>query len=140
MNAPSVIFVCGRNAVRSPMAEAFWKMQFGDATCVQSCGVAPASWPDGFMIAVMAEQGLDLSEFECRALMDTTDESVELVICLSTDVDEPARAYAEIQGAEYQLWPIDDPVLTEGDRDVRLAAYRHARDAIFAKIQGWPVS
>jgi len=137
MHAPSVVFVCGRNAVRSPMAEAFWKQRFGDAARVRSCGVEPAAWPDGFMIAVMAERDLDLSEFECRDLVDTADDPVELVVCLAMDADPPASAFAEARGADYLLWSVADPAMAEGGRDVRLDAYRSARDEIFSRISAF---
>ena len=94
MAVPSVVFVCGRNAVRSPMAEGFWKARFGSDCLARSCGVEPAAWPDGFMINVMGESGVDLSNFECRDLADTADDPVELVVCLAQDADPAASAFA----------------------------------------------
>ena len=137
MAAPSVVFVCGRNAVRSPMAEAFWKHRFGADCLARSCGVEPAPWPDGFMISVMNESGIDLSNFECRDLADTADDPVELVVCLAADADPSASAFAEARDAEYQLWAIPDPAEAEGSREVRLDAYRTARDAIKARISAY---
>lgn len=137
MTAPSVVFVCGRNAVRSPMAEAFWKARFGADAHARSCGVEPAAWPDGFMIAVMAELEIDLSEFECRDLAETADDPVQLVICLAEDADPAASAFADARGADYVLWPVPDPAVAEGSREVRLEAYRQARDDISARIDGF---
>ncbi|WP_421858122.1 low molecular weight phosphatase family protein [Oceanicaulis sp.] len=137
MAVPSVVFVCGRNAVRSPMAEGFWKARFGADCLARSCGVEPAAWPDGFMINVMGESGVDLSSFECRDLADTADDPVELVVCLSRDADPAASAFADARGAEYHLWAIPDPAEAEGRHEARLDAYRAARDAIKARITAY---
>lgn len=134
---PAVVFVCARNAVRSPMAEAFWRRRFGDGARVASCGVEPAAWPDGFMISVMAEEGEDLSGFECQDMAATADNPVELVVCLSAEVDLPASEFAEARGAAYELWPVDDPAQLDGARDARLAGYRATRDAIKARVMRW---
>lgn len=132
---PAVIFVCTRNAVRSPMAEALWRKRFGERARVVSCGVAPASLPDGHMIAVMGEKGLDLSTHECRDMDDVAGEPADLVVCLSGDVEKEARAFAKARGARFAAWPVDDPVAAGGrDRFLVFAAYRAARDGIEARI------
>ncbi|MFW5661843.1 MAG: low molecular weight phosphatase family protein [Oceanicaulis sp.] len=135
MSAPAVIFVCGRNAVRSPMAEALYRRRAGPEAKSSSCGIEPAGVPDGYMITVMAELGADLSDFECRDLSDAAGDPADLVVCLSRDVDEEARAFAKTRGADYALWPIEDPTQAGGDRFLKLAAYRAARDAIAARIE-----
>lgn len=132
---PAVIFVCARNAVRSPMAEALWRARFGARARAVSCGVSPASLPDGHMIAVMDEKGLDLSDHECRDMDDVAGEPADLVVCLSADVEDEARAFAKARGAAFALWPMVDPTLAGGrDRHLMLASYRAVRDAIEARI------
>ena len=131
---PAVVFVCARNAVRSPMAEGLWRLRFGSRAPAVSCGLSPAAWPDGFMISVMAEKGADLSGFECRDLAEAGDDPVELVVCLADDADAEAAAFAERRDADYALWAVADPTLAQGSRDQRLEAYRAARDAIEARI------
>lgn len=130
----AVVFVCARNAVRSPMAEGLWRLQFGSNASAVSCGVAPAAWPDGFMISVMQEKGVDLSGFECRPMEAAADDPVELVICLASEVDRDAAGFAERRGADYQLWPIGDPGEARGGREAKLEAYRAARAVIEARI------
>lgn len=133
MAPPAVIFVCARNAVRSPMAEALWRLHFGAKARAVSCGVAPASLPDGHMITVMGEKGVDLSNHECRDMDDVAGEPADLVVCLSQDVDAAARAFAESRDAAYALWPVAEP--TGGrDRFLTLAAHRAVRDAIDSRI------
>ena len=131
MSAPDTVFVCTRNAVRSPMAEAFWNKRVRGGAI--SCGVAPAGFPDGFMIAVMGEAGYDLSAFECRGL-DVVESAPLQVVCLSDGADAAASIFAAQWGADYQLWTFPDPYLAKGSREDRLAAYREVRDGIEARI------
>ena len=133
-HAPSVVFVCARNAVRSPMAEGLWRLRFGADAPAVSCGVSPAAWPDGFMIAVMGEKGVDLSGFECRDLAEAGDDPAELVVCLAREADAEAAAFAERRDADYVLWAMDDPTTVRGAREARLQAFREARDDIEARI------
>lgn len=139
MSAPAVVFVCARNAVRSPMAETFWRRRFGPDAPASSCGVEPAPWPDGFMINVMGELEIDLSGFECRDMEATADTPVELVVCLAEEAGAAASAFAERRGAAYEFWPIGDPARVEGQHERRLDAYRSARDAIAARVAQWGV-
>lgn len=135
---PCVIFVCARNAVRSPMAEALWRDRFGAKARAVSCGVAPASLPDGHMIAVMGEKGLDLSDYECRDMDDVAGEPADIVVCLAPDAEDEARGLAASRKARYVFWPIDEPAAGR-DRFLTLANYRAARDAIEARILAFDV-
>jgi len=132
--APAVVFVCARNSVRSPMAEALWRRRFGPGVQAVSCGVTPAAWADGFMIAVMAELGEDMSRFECRDIEATAHDPAGLVVCLAEEADAAAGAYAMRRGAPYELWPVIDPAAAGGSRESRLEAYRSVREEIEARI------
>lgn len=140
MTTPSVLFVCGRNAIRSPMGEALWRKRFGDDVSARSCGVIPAAFADPFMVAVMLEEGVDLEDFSPIALNGVGEPAADIVVSLSTAADRTARDYAARTGAEFQAWPIPDPSETGGNRDMRLAAYRETRDAIAARIAQWDAS
>lgn len=131
MSVPSpVLFVCARNAVRSPMAEALWRDHFGTASQVLSCGLEPAAYPDGFMIAVMEEAGHDLSGFEPRDLGAMADEDFQLVICLAPEIAPQVADLAEAHKARFLSWDIPDPAQVSGNRDERIAAYRKVREAL----------
>jgi protein-tyrosine-phosphatase len=135
MSDAPVIFVCGRNAVRSPMAEALWATSHPDGPKSASFGLEPAALPDGFMITVMDEIGLDLSDFECRDMHSAGGEPFGHVICLADNIADAARAFAENHNAEFSCWPVADPTLVSGDRAMKLDAYRTARDEISAYIE-----
>ena len=137
MTIPSVLFVCGRNAIRSPMGEALWRLEFGEESDARSCGVIPAAFMDGFAISVMEELGVDLSDLSPIALAGVRNPPAELVVSLSTAADRTAREHAEQTGATFLAWPIPDPSETPGDREARLKAYRETRDAIRDHIKSW---
>jgi hypothetical protein len=59
-NPQSVLFACGFNSVRSPMAESLLQRMFPHALYVKSAGVKKGEL-DPFAVAVMAELGQDIS-------------------------------------------------------------------------------
>lgn len=137
MSAPSVLFVCGRNAIRSPMGEGLWRLEHGERANARSCGVIPAAFVDGYTISVMEELDCDLSEFSPIALSGVGEPAAEIVVSLSTAADRTAREYAERTGATFLAWPIADPSETPGDREAKLAAYRQTRDEIREHIRSF---
>src|SRR3569832_988750 len=56
----AVLFTCGQNAVRSPMAAGLFREMFGKRIYVASAGVQKGEL-DPFVIAVMNELGIDVS-------------------------------------------------------------------------------
>ena len=59
-NPQSVLFACGLNSVRSPMAESLLQRMFPQALYVRSAGVRKGEI-DPFAVSVMAELGQDIS-------------------------------------------------------------------------------
>src|SRR6201986_944749 len=57
----AVLFACGQNAVRSPMAESLLQQMFPKALYVKSAGARKGEL-DPFAVAVMAELGQDISK------------------------------------------------------------------------------
>ena len=119
------------------MGEALWRKQFGRKADARSCGVIPAAFADGFMLAVMLEEGIDLSDTSPIALRGIADPSPDLVISVSRAADRMAQEYCEETGAAFLAWPIDDPSETSGGREMRLAAYRKTRESIAERIAQW---
>jgi protein-tyrosine-phosphatase len=132
-----VLFVCGRNAIRSPMAETLWARSRPEAGRVASCGLNPAASPDPFMIAVMSELGEDLAEFEPSSLEDMAGAGFDLVISLSQGIDEIAGEYAAGRKARFLAWPTPDPSYADGSREQILDAYRECREALRERISAW---
>lgn len=128
---PRVLFVCTRNAVRSPMAEGLLALRRGDAGRVFSAGMF-GDPVDPLAAAVMAEVGVDLSAHKGNALGDVAMGDIDLVISLSS---EAAAAFdPPPTGLKIEHWEIPDPTESEGNRDARLEAYRQARVALEKRI------
>ena len=129
--APRVLFVCTRNSVRSPMAEALLARRRMDGARVGSAGII-GDQVDPLAAAVMAEIGVDLTRHQSRTLSDRSLSDFDLVISLSS---EAAAAFdPPPTGIIVEYWDIDDPTETEGNRDARLAAYRAVRSEMEKKI------
>jgi protein-tyrosine-phosphatase len=116
------------------MAEALLKGVVGRSVFVQSAGVSDGE-PDPFAAAVIQELGLDLSRHRPRCFEDLADSSFDLVITLSPEADERAQRMARTISIEVEYWPVSDPSLVEGSREVRLAAYRKLRDELSSRIE-----
>jgi uncharacterized protein (UPF0262 family)/protein-tyrosine-phosphatase len=128
---PRVLFVCTRNAVRSPMAEALLAKRRGDAARVGSAGIF-GDPVDPLATAAMAEIGVDLAKHRGSALADRLLTDFDVVISLSS---EGAAAFdPPPTGLTVEHWDIDDPTEAEGNRDTRLDAYRRVRDALETRI------
>ncbi len=124
---PRVLFVCTRNAVRSPMAEALLAKRRGDAGRVGSAGIF-GDPVDPLAAAAMAEIGVDLAQHRGSALDDHPLTDFDVVISLSS---EAAAAFdPPPTGLSVEHWDIEDPTAVEGNRDMRLHAYRRVRDAL----------
>jgi protein-tyrosine-phosphatase len=142
--APSaVLFACNFNRVRSPMAEALLKRLAGDRIFVDSCGLKRAPefvdpearlTIDPLAAEVMAEIGCDLSAYKTKTFDELEDDSFDLVISLTPEAQHRAVEMARGRAAEIEYWPIHDPTLTEGSRQVRLDAYRLVRDSLAQRI------
>ena len=78
----AVLFACGWNSIRSPMAEALLKHYHGHSIYVDSVGVRERE-VDGFAVAALMEMGLELSGHRGKTFDQLEDSSFDLVITLS---------------------------------------------------------
>lgn len=133
-----ILFVCTKNAVRSPMAEALaerMRVQAGlDSLRFASAGIDPSD-VDGFTISVMAEIGCDLLRHESQDLSDIEAGQFDVLIALSAYAGEVARARFAPLGKPIEMWPVAEPRLVEENYDQQLAAYREVREAISVKLR-----
>jgi len=128
---PRVLFVCTRNAVRSPMAEGLLALRRGDAGRVSSAGMF-GDPVDPLAAAVMAEVGVDVNQHKGHTLEDIALGDIDVVISLSS---EAAAAFdPPPTGLIIEHWEIDDPTENEGNRDAQLDAYRQVRLALEKRI------
>jgi protein-tyrosine-phosphatase len=133
----AVLFACGLNSVRSPMAAALFGHLFGHVSYVRSAGVRTAEL-DPFAVAAMDELGLDISKHRpmtFEQLDDWEGLNFDLIVTLSPEAHHKALDLTRIVAAEVEYWPTPDPTDTEGSREQRLDAYRAVRDMLLARIK-----
>jgi protein-tyrosine-phosphatase len=133
----AVLFVCGQNAVRSPMAAALFGQIFGRAIYVGSAGVRKGEL-DPFAVAVMAEIGLDISRHK-PVTFEELDEweglNFDLIVTLAPEAHHRALEITRMNAVDVEYWPTADPSAVEGSREQRLDAYRAVRDQLLANIR-----
>jgi len=129
----AVLFACTHNAVRSPMAAGIMRRYHGTRIWVESVGVRPQD-TDGFVIAVMDEIGVDLTTHKPRSFEQLEDESFDVIVSLSPEAQHKAVDMTRTMACDVEFWNTFDPSLTEGNRDIRLDAYRQIRDQLERRI------
>ncbi len=133
----AVLFLCGQNSIRSPMAAAITRHYFGKSIYVASAGVRKGEL-DPFVTAVMDEIGIDLSKHR-PATVEERDEdeglNFDLAISLSPQAHHRALELTRKLPIEVEYWPTNDPTIVEGSRQQKLEAYRSVRDELVAKIR-----
>jgi protein-tyrosine-phosphatase len=133
----AVLFACGFNTVRSPMAAALFKHLFGHLAYVGSAGVRTGE-PDPFATAAMEEVGLDISKHRPMTFEELDDWeglNFDLIVTLSPEAHHRALDLTRTIAADVEYWPTPDPTDTEGSREQKLDAYRAVRDMLLARIK-----
>jgi len=130
----SVLFCCTLNAVRSPMAEGLFKLLYKRRVFVDSVGVR-AGELDPFAVAVMDEIGIDISRHRSKSFDNLDDTSFDLIVSLSPEAHHRALEMTRTMACEVEFWNTFDPSIVEGNRDVRLDAYREVRDTLMRRIR-----
>lgn len=133
----AVLFACGLNAVRSPMAAGLLRQMFGQSVYVGSAGVQKGEL-DPFAVAVMDEIGVDIARHK-PTTFEELDEleglSFDLIVTLSPPAHHKALELTRTIAADVEYWPTVDPTGIEGSREQRLEAYREVRDQLMAHIR-----
>lgn len=118
---PSVLFVCRHNTGRSQMAEAYLRHFAGDAVDVASAGTIAADVPDPGVVAIMAEDGIDISAARPKLLQAQHVDGVDRIITMGCDVEGVPRIDDD--------WGLPDPKGRPPE------AVREIRDTVKAKAQ-----
>jgi protein-tyrosine-phosphatase len=133
----AVLFVCGHNQIRSPMAAALAKYLFGKSLYFSSAGVRKSE-ADPFVTQVMDEIGLDLSKHKPVTLEEIEEYeglNFDLIVTLSPEAHHKALDLTRTLAFNVEYWPIPNPAQTEGNREQRLEAYRTVRDDLMKRIK-----
>jgi len=138
----AVLFACGLNSVRSPMAAGLFKQMIGRTSYVASAGVRKDDL-DPFAVAALEEVGIDISRHRpmtFEELEDWEGLNFDLIVTLSPEAHHKALELTRAIAAEVEYWPTPDPTAIEGTREQRLSAYREVRDQLTERIKtrfGW---
>ena len=99
-----VLFVCLHNAGRSQMSEALFERAAGGVHEARSAGTSPAEHVHEAVVAVMREEGVDLSDRRPRLLTDDLAQWADVVITMGC-----GDACPVIPGKRYVDWDLTDP-------------------------------
>jgi protein-tyrosine-phosphatase len=132
----SVLFACGLNSIRSPMAAHLFGHLVGPSVPVRSAGVQTAEL-DPFAVAAMAEIGIDIAghqpvTFEELEELEGLDS--DLIVTLSPKAHHKALELTHRLSAKVEYWPMPDPSVIEGSREQRMHAYRELREQLSRRI------
>ncbi len=133
----SVLFACGLNSIRSPIAMGLFRHLFGKSMYTGSAGVKPGE-QDPFAIAVMDEIGLDISKHRPQTfeqLEDWEGLNFDLIVTLSPEAHHKALNLTRTVAADVEYWPTPDPSDIGDTREQKLDAYRTVRDQLMDKIR-----
>ena len=130
----AILFMCGLNAIRSPMAEAMARGMLPQGTYIASAGVR-AGERNPFVDVVLDEIGLSLGRRQPQTLEELEDDFFDIIITLSPEAHHAALELTRANAIEVIYWPTMDPSATDGTRDQVLDAYREVRDYLLGLIE-----
>jgi len=132
----SVLFACGHNVIRSPMAEAIARYYFGRSIFFASAGVRPGE-PDPFVETVLDEIGISLGRHRPHSfeeLEELEGLNFDLILTLAPEAHHRALELTRTLACDVEYWPTPDPSLVGGNRGQKLDAYRAVRDGLIDRI------
>ncbi|MDL2407110.1 low molecular weight phosphatase family protein [Rhizobium calliandrae] len=130
----AILFMCGLNTIRSPMAEAIARGMLPQGTYVASAGVR-AGERNAFVDVVLDEIGLSLGRRQPRTLEELEDDFFDVIITLSPEAHHAALELTRANAIDVIYWPTIDPSATDGTREQILNAYREVRDHLLGLIE-----
>lgn len=114
------------------MAEGYARRLGGDRVEVRSAGIE-VHGKNPRAIAVMAEDGLDISGQESTRLTPVMLEWADLVITVCGHADEHCPVL--LPGKHKKYWPLEDPAKATGTEEEVINTFRATRDDIKRRIQ-----
>lgn len=133
----AVLFACGFNAVRSPMAAALFRHLVGRGVYVESVGVRQGEL-DPFAVAALDEIGIDIGKHRPRTFEELEEYeglNFDVIVTLSPEAHHKALELTRTIAADVEYWPTPDVTAVSGNREQRLDAYRSVRDTLRQRIR-----
>lgn len=123
----AILFMCGMNAIRSPMAEALAKSMLPKGTYIASAGVRTGE-RDPFVDVVLEEIGLSIGRHQPQTLDELEDDYFDMIVTLAPEAHHAALELTRSLSVDVSYWPTPDPSVARGTREQILDAYREVRD------------
>jgi arsenate reductase len=121
----TIIFACVHNAGRSQMAAAFFNKLADPARArALSAGTTPGERVHPEVVAVMREEGIDLSHAQPRKLTPELATGAQLLVTMGCGDECPY-----VPGVRREDWPLDDP------RGQPIERVRAIRDDIRVRVE-----
>lgn len=130
----AILFMCGMNAIRSPMAEALAKSMLPKGTYIASAGVRTGE-RDPFVDVVLDEVGLSICRHQPQTLDELEDDYFDLIVTLAPEAHHAALELTRSLSVDVKYWPTPDPSVARGTREQILSAYREVRDHLKTLIE-----
>jgi len=121
---PMILFVCVHNAGRSQMAAGYAQALGGDRVDIRSAGSEPADQINPNAIAVMAEEGIDITGNVPKIL--TTDAVRESDVVITMGCGDTCPIFP---GKRYEDWELTDPA------GQPIEVVREVRDDIKSRVE-----
>ncbi|WP_343314749.1 low molecular weight phosphatase family protein [Brucella sp. BE17] len=129
----SILFVCGMNAIRSPIAELLARKLLRPNIYVASAGVKRGE-RDPFVDAVLIEEGLSLDNRQPRGIEELADGYFDLIVTLTPLAHHTVLERMRGFSVDVEYWPTPDPTLVTGSREQIMNAYRDVRERLRQQI------
>ena len=126
----SVLFICQHNSGRSQIAEAYLRKFAGEHFSVESAGLQPAEKVNPLVVAVMKEEGIDLSEKKPQSVFELfkAGKIYSHVITVCHDSENQCPIFPGI--TQRWHWPFPDPAKVQGTDAEKLDQVRAIREDI----------
>jgi protein-tyrosine-phosphatase len=108
---PSILFVCGGNTCRSPMAVGLTRQLFGLRVKAESAGIDAAVGAHAAINAVraMKEIGIDISAHRSRDLSSVALSHYDYVVAMDPGVAKMIEEMGVTHGINLIVWKVADP-------------------------------
>lgn len=122
-----LLFLCTGNSCRSQMAEGYGKIFLGKKYEVYSAGIEKHGL-NPYMVKVMEENGVDVSNQYSKTLNDLGDIDFDVVVTVCGDAHETCPMY--LKKAKIIHKGFKDPAKAKGTEEEILQVFREVRDQI----------
>jgi len=126
-----VLFLCTGNSCRSQMAEAIVNAHLGDKWQAFSAGTQPTGYVHPMAIQVLVEIGIN-HQGNSKHTEQFRDHEFDLVITVCDSAAENCPVW--LGKGKILHHSFDDPAAVTGSEEEIIAAFRHVRDEIIARI------